>query len=296
VWRDVANRMAAHRVAGRGHLLTEDVVRMETVLALDSAGVPASRLTAEVPAAELNGGKLDLTVDGSTGTIIEFKYPRDSRSGISPDTMTFGELVRDFLRVAAVAADDRWVVQVLNPRLVRYLINVQRRHALAWTVTEGETLTLHPEVIVSLPETAGRAIAAALLPGLVVAECVVAAPIDAGLALYAYSVAAATEPARLPPSPRPTTATGAWKGTTKDGARGEILASARRVLHRSGGQTFSMNDIITDMRTQGSGYAEGTIRTMLTSHLCADSSGPGIAGYSDFRREGHGIYRFNDEF
>lgn len=53
--------------------------------------------------------------------VIELKYPRDSRSGISPDTMTLGELLRDFLRVAAVPADQPWVVQILNPRLQRFL-------------------------------------------------------------------------------------------------------------------------------------------------------------------------------
>jgi hypothetical protein len=47
---------------------------------------------------------LDLTVDGSGGTVIELKYPRASRTGISPDTMTLGELIRDFLLVAAALA------------------------------------------------------------------------------------------------------------------------------------------------------------------------------------------------
>jgi hypothetical protein len=67
--------------------LTEDTLRFETVLALAESGVPASRLAVEVRAPQLAGGKLDLVVDPPGGTIIEFKYPRDSRSGISPDTM-----------------------------------------------------------------------------------------------------------------------------------------------------------------------------------------------------------------
>ncbi|MDQ3476560.1 MAG: hypothetical protein M3492_09610, partial [Actinomycetota bacterium] len=88
IWRDVARRLAAHRAAGRGHLLTEDVLRMETVLALDSVGVSARRLAAEYQAPALAGGKLDLILDPPGGVIIELKYPRDSRTGFSPDTMT----------------------------------------------------------------------------------------------------------------------------------------------------------------------------------------------------------------
>jgi hypothetical protein len=41
--------------------------------------------------------------------------------------MTLGELIRDFLRVAVVDAEDRWVVQVLQPELRRYLSRRQGR-------------------------------------------------------------------------------------------------------------------------------------------------------------------------
>jgi hypothetical protein len=99
VWRDVAARVRQHRVAGRGHLLTEDTVRMETVLALEQAGVMASRPATEHFAPAFIGGELDLVMDPPDGVVVELKYPRDSRTGISPDTMTLGELVRDFLRV-----------------------------------------------------------------------------------------------------------------------------------------------------------------------------------------------------
>jgi hypothetical protein len=71
---------------------------------LESLGVSPDRLAIEVLTPVLAGGKLDLTVDGSGGTVIELKYPRASRTGISPDTMTLGELIRDFLLVAAALA------------------------------------------------------------------------------------------------------------------------------------------------------------------------------------------------
>lgn len=188
IWREVACRLGDHFAAGRGHLLTEDVVRMGTVLALASADVRPGRVVVEHPAPELAGGKLDLVIDPPGGVIVELKYPRDSRTGFSPDTMTLGELVRDFLRVAAVPAQQRWVVQVLNPRLVRYLTGLAVRHQLHWGLTEGDPFELHPHVLGRLPKTATTAMGRAMLPDTVTAYCSVAAPIGDALTLYAYSV------------------------------------------------------------------------------------------------------------
>src|SRR4051794_34006899 len=84
IWTDVAGRIAAHREAGRGHLLTEDTVRLETILSLGEHGIGPDRLAAEVLVPVLAGGKLDLAVDPPDGTVIELKYPRDSRTGFSP--------------------------------------------------------------------------------------------------------------------------------------------------------------------------------------------------------------------
>lgn len=167
LWRDVAGRVAAHRVAGRDHLLTEDTVRLETVLALGEAGVEPGRLKIEVLTPVLVKGKLDLVLDPPDGVVVELKYPRDSRTGFSPDTMTLGELLRDFLRVAAVSAGDRWVVQVLNDRLVKYLIAAFARYDLVWASVPGQTLELQPEAIAALPATARDAIGAAGVPSLV---------------------------------------------------------------------------------------------------------------------------------
>ncbi len=95
--------------------------------ARSAVSVPAvGALTAEVRR------NCDLVVDPPTGVVIELKYPRDSRSGISPDPMTFGDLLRDFLQVAVVPAGDRWVVQVLNHRLTHYVKNAFGRYGLGW--------------------------------------------------------------------------------------------------------------------------------------------------------------------
>lgn len=158
VWSDVAQRLAEHRAAGRGQLLTEDTVRMCTVLALQAVGVGPERMAIEVAAPVLAGGKLDLTVDTAAGTVIELKYPRGSRTGVSPDTMTLGELIRDFLRVALVDAQDRWVVQVLGPKLRGYLANVANRHDLRWASQAGDELVITRKTLVGLPKTALDAI------------------------------------------------------------------------------------------------------------------------------------------
>jgi len=268
---------------------------METVLALERAGVTASRLATEHFAPALVGGKLDLVMDPLDGVVIELRYPRDSRTGFSPDTMTLGELIRDFLRVAAVPARERWVVQVVNPRLQRYLLAVHGRRQLHWAVVAGETLVLHPDTVGGLPATARTAIGGAALRETATATCVLAEPVDDDLALYAYSVASPTPPVPLPAPPavpRPAQMAAPVAGAgTRGGARQEILAAATAITTRSGSPTFTIVEIISEMRARGTGYAESTIRTMISSHLCADSTGPGVDSYTDLERAGRGLYR-----
>lgn len=301
LWRDVAVRVADHREAGRGHLLTEDTVRMETVRALEQAGVVPKRVRIEVPnPAVLGKGKLDLVVDPPDGVVVELKYPRDSATGFSPDTMTLGELLRDFLRVAAVAADDRWVVQVLNDRLVKYLVAAFARYDLQWAGAPKDVLRLPHAAIAALPKTAKDAIDVAAVAETVSATLEVrepVGPVGEKLTLFAYRVdgLAVSEVDPLPADapPEPSIMAGALTAAvTRDGARQEILDAARAVVARSAGAPFTMPDVIAEMDRRGSGYAEATIRTMISAHLCAESTGEGVAGYADFTRVGRGLYRF----
>lgn len=295
---DVARRVAAHRAAGRGHLLTEDAVRLEMVLSLGEHGVTPGRLAAEVLAPVLGGGKLDLVVDPPDGTVIELKYPRDSRTGISPDTMTFGELLRDFLRVATVPAVDRWVVQVLNPRLVRYLDGACRRHGLHWPVAPGDVLELPALALSALPATAVRAIGAAALDGTVTATCRAIQRVDDGLVLYAHQVDAAVAGGFVIGGAAPATVVEAAANVAvvppaaRDGARRQILDAARTIVSRNAENRFTVSDVVTEMHARGTPYTDATIRTMVSSHLCADASGPGVDGYTDFTRIERGVYRF----
>jgi hypothetical protein len=72
-------------------------------------------------------------------------------------------------------------------------------------------------------------------------------------------------------------------------------SSTRRALTaRSGRGEFSMNAVVQEMRRRGIGYAESTVRTVIASHLCADATGPGVAGYTDLQRTSRGTYRLSD--
>lgn len=153
-WLSTADRLAFHWQVGRGHLLTEDSLRFSLVEALHDAGVGADRLAVEVLAPVMPKAKLDLTVDGVHGTIVELKYPRDSRTGISPDTMTLGEILRDFCRVGLVDAQDRWVAQVINTRLANYLARAARKYDLDWAIESGDRMVLSRKALSGLPRTA----------------------------------------------------------------------------------------------------------------------------------------------
>src|SRR5665647_590061 len=292
IWMAVAERLAEHRAQGRAHLLTEDTLRFTTALVLQEHGVPPDRLGVEVPSTAIPGGKLDLVIDPPAGTVIEFKFPRDSRSGISPDTMTIGELLRDFIRVASVPADDRWVVQMLNDRLGRYVDAACGRYGLGWAGKQGADLRLDADRLAALPTTATRAIGPEVRA--VTGRCVVATAVGEGLSLYAYQVGpaavafgevsgaiqiedASPRTTAIPPS-----------HATRDGARREILQAARAVVARTGRREFEVQDIIEEMHRLRTGYADATIRTMLTSHLCAEATGEGVAGYADVTRVGRG--------
>jgi len=179
---------------------------------------------------------------------------------------------------------------------VRYLLAVQNRHQLLWTVTEGERLELHPDAVTGLPETATRAIGAAAIPDLVTANCIVSEAIGDDLGLYAYRVAGVAVPL---PAPSVTVAapkqspplSGELAPKTRDGARREILEAARKVMARGGSVTFTMSEVVAEMHARGTGYADSTIRTMLGSHLRADAAGEGVAGYTDVEWVSRGTYR-----
>ena len=217
--------------------------------------------------------------------------------------MTLGELVRDFLRVAAVPAEGRWVVQVLNSRLQRYLSGLQHRSRAPLGAPTGRDIPSRAGGPRGTTATAGDAIGAAASEAVVPARAEVVEQIDSDLTLSAYTVddvgtvddggtsRPKDAPKRLAPGElkrvgRVTTAVGG-------GARAEILDAVRRLTTRSGRLTLTVAEVVPEMRD--SRYAEGTIRTMVTSHLCAQAQGPGVDGHADLDRVGRGVYRLRGQ-
>ena len=76
------------------------------------------------------------------------------------------------------------------------------------------------------------------------------------------------------------------------GARGEIHRAVNNVLRRSGRESFGLDEVVREMRDLGSRYAESTVRTMVTSHLCASSPDDAAGTHDDFERVGRGLYRW----
>jgi hypothetical protein len=74
-------------------------------------------------------------------------------------------------------------------------------------------------------------------------------------------------------------------------ARFEILASARKLAEQSADGSFTLMQILTEMRRAGSRYTESTIRTHVTSRMCADAPVHHGTTYDDFQRLGDGRYR-----
>jgi hypothetical protein len=77
-------------------------------------------------------------------------------------------------------------------------------------------------------------------------------------------------------------------------ARAEILATARRLAGQSADGSFTLAQILASMNHAGTLYAESTIRTHVTSRMCADAPDHHATTYDDFQRLGIGRYRLRD--
>jgi hypothetical protein len=78
---------------------------------------------------------------------------------------------------------------------------------------------------------------------------------------------------------------------SRTGVRQEILEAVEAVLTRSGGMTFTVAEIITEMVRSRTSYAESTVRTMITGHMCRNAPDNAGTTYDDFERVGRGTYR-----
>ena len=78
---------------------------------------------------------------------------------------------------------------------------------------------------------------------------------------------------------------------TRDGVRREILEAICALLARSSGDTFTPAQVVAEMAHRGTGYAESTIRTMVTSHMCCNAPDNAATTYDDLERANRGVYR-----
>ena len=191
VWQATAGQLAQYREAGLENLLTEDVLRFATIQQLVAAGVSPTRLEAEWRRPGV-ADAVDLVVSGSSSAAIEFKYPREPRETNAAWTQHLGEALKDFYRLADMPAQftDRWCVQLLSGRMLRYLDGVADRHGVRFGLTAGQPTVLEPGRIRALPATAHRSLSR-WLAGLprVEAHCVAVHRIGNDLRLVVHSVA-----------------------------------------------------------------------------------------------------------
>jgi hypothetical protein len=168
------------------HLVTEDVVRFVTIQVLARSNINPAILRVEYPHPVIRHSKVDLTVGLPPGDFIEFKYPREPNEKNAAWTMTLGEILKDFYRLAIIERQvRRQVILVTTGRLRRYLESSVKRHHL---VMSPERVELVPDTIAALPSTASS-ILTSLYSHHVMATGTTYA-IDDDLRLTAYLVAA----------------------------------------------------------------------------------------------------------
>jgi hypothetical protein len=73
--------------------------------------------------------------------------------------------------------------------------------------------------------------------------------------------------------------------------RSEILESVSYLVRGRAQPEFEIMEVIEHMRKRGTRYAESSIRTHITSRMCANAPNNHPVTYDDFERVGFGRYR-----
>ena len=73
--------------------------------------------------------------------------------------------------------------------------------------------------------------------------------------------------------------------------RAEVLAALKRLERRNERREFTLDEIVREVHAGGAGYRESTIRTHVTSRLCANAPDHHDVVYRDIERVDHGRYR-----
>ena len=73
--------------------------------------------------------------------------------------------------------------------------------------------------------------------------------------------------------------------------RDEVLKGAQELSQLSPSGEFSVDDVVAYLRRKGSAYKESTIRTHVTSRMCANAPDNHAVTYDDLERAARGTYR-----
>jgi hypothetical protein len=210
--------------------------------------------------------------------------------------MLLGHVLKDLYRLAAYPGDaDRLFVYVQTAGLRAYMAGVARKYDIDLDRSQVE---LTATKVAKLPPTAAQIIGPELAGHNVVARRIALTAVDEPLRLAVYAVdpiGAAIEPALHPTHTR--TAVQAEptheqrRTTVRTGVRQEILDAVHAALTRSGSETFTLIDILDEMARRNTAYAESTIRTMVTSHMCANAGYRTPSSHADLQRVDRATYR-----
>ena len=73
--------------------------------------------------------------------------------------------------------------------------------------------------------------------------------------------------------------------------RDEILICANRIVTAKGSNDFTIDEILICMQSEGTSYANSTIRTHVTSRMCRNAPKHHGVTYDDLERVERGVYR-----
>jgi hypothetical protein len=73
--------------------------------------------------------------------------------------------------------------------------------------------------------------------------------------------------------------------------RDEVLGALDRLERRHGCRSFKLDEIVAEVMAVTTQYAESTIRTHVSSRMCADAPDHHGTTYSDLERLDRGVYR-----
>jgi hypothetical protein len=77
--------------------------------------------------------------------------------------------------------------------------------------------------------------------------------------------------------------------------RHQILLVAGRLSASRADRTFTLGEVLAECRRLGSRYQDSTIRTHVSSLMCANSPDNHATTYRDLYRVDHGRYRLHDQ-